>query len=247
MTMSEGPAPAAPAVFADLERRLGRAFRDRRLLLGALTHGSYRNEFGGADLPDNERLEYLGDAVVDFLAAGLLFRRLPAAREGELTSLRAALVCEASLARFARQLDLGPNLLLGRGESASGGRERPALLCDAFESVIGAMFLDSGLDAVTPLVEGLLGTALEQVLLERSSKDSKSSFQELAQRRWQQTPQYVTVETSGPDHARTFVVEVRVADTVWGRGSGRSKAVAARAAAEEALRRADVVGADGAP
>lgn len=154
-----------------------------------------------------------------------------------MTALRAALVCEASLARFARQLDLGRNLQLGRGESASGGRERPALLCDAFESVIGAMFLDSGLEAVTPLVEDLLSTALEQVLAERSSKDGKSSFQELAQRRWQQTPQYVTVEASGPDHARTFVVEARVADQVWGRGSGRSKSLAARAAAEEALRR----------
>ena len=245
MTVPDAPGAAGQAEAGALEIRLGLVFKDRRLLLGALTHGSYRNEFGGVDLPDNERLEYLGDAVVDFLAAGLLFRRLPEAREGELTALRAALVCEASLARFARQLDLGASLRLGRGEAASGGRERSTLLCDAFESVIGALYLDSGLAAAAPVVEGLLSPALDLVLAERSSKDVKSSFQELAQRRWQQTPQYVTVEASGPDHARTFIVEARIADTVWGRGSGRSKAGAARAAAEEALARAAMIEAEG--
>lgn len=185
MTVPDAPAAAGQAEAGALEIRLGLVFKDRRLLLGALTHGSYRNEFGGVDLPDNERLEYLGDAVVDFLAAGLLFRRLPEAREGELTALRAALVCEASLARFARQLDLGASLRLGRGEAASGGRERSTLLCDAFESVIGALYLDSGLAAAAPVVEGLLSPALDLVLAERGGQDVKSSFQELAQRRWQ--------------------------------------------------------------
>jgi len=232
--------PAAEAVdLQALEGRLGVVFKDRRLLLGAVTHGSFRNESGAAlDLPDNERLEYLGDAVVDFVAADLLFRRLPAAREGELTALRAALVCEASLARFARGWDLGAALVLGRGEAASGGRERPTLLCDAFESVVGALYLDSGLAVAAPLVERLLGDALERVLVERAHKDVKSGFQELAQRRWQTTPVYVTVEATGPDHQRSFVVEARIGEQVWGRGRGNSKALAARAAAEEAMRRA---------
>lgn len=239
MSSGAGPAAAADVDLEALQGRLGVAFQDRRLLLGAVTHGSYRNECGGAgDLPDNERLEYLGDAVVDFVAADLLFRRLPAAREGELTALRAALVCEASLARFARDWGLGAALLLGRGEAASGGRERPTLLCDAFESVVGALYLDSGLAAAAPLVARLLSDALDRVLAERAHKDVKSGFQELAQRRWQTTPQYVTVDATGPDHQRTFVVEARIGDDVWGRGSGNSKALAARAAAEEALRRA---------
>jgi ribonuclease-3 len=230
---------AAPPPFGGLEAleaALGAAFRDRRLLQGALTHQSFRNEVSGIDLPDNERLEYLGDAVIDFLAAEHLFRNLPQSREGELTALRAALVCEPSLAGFARQVELGTHLRLGRGEDASGGRERSPLLCDAFESVVGALFLDQGLDACRPVIERFIAPALVEILESRAHKDAKSRFQELAQRLWQATPHYVTVGAEGPDHARTFQIEVRVADQVWGRGSGRSKALAAQAAAHDALR-----------
>lgn len=233
--MSVRPAPEAD--IEALETRLGHRFADRALLLGALTHGSHRNENGAADLPDNERLEFLGDAVVDFVAADQLFRSLPAAREGELTALRAALVCEASLAGFARQLGLGAKLHLGRGEANSGGRERATLLCDSFESLVGALYLDGGWDVAARFVAGFLVEAQARVLAERALKDAKSRFQELAQKRWQTTPTYLTVESSGPDHQRIFVVEVRVGEAAWGRGSGRSKALAARAAAEEALRR----------
>lgn len=220
-----------------LEARLGHVFKDRSLLVGALTHGSHRNESGAKDLPDNERLEFLGDAVVDFVAADQLFRSLPRAREGELTALRAALVCEPSLAAFARELGLGGFLQLGKGEAASGGRDRATLLCDSFEALVGALYLDGGWDVAARFVAGFLLEAQARVLSERAHKDAKSRFQELTQRRWQATPSYVTVATSGPDHQRHFVVEVRVEETGWGRGEGRSKALAAQAAAEEALRR----------
>lgn len=236
------PMPEPPDLDA-LEAALGLRFADRRLLLMALTHRSYLNESGPVDVQDNERLEFLGDALIDFVAGDYLYRRLPEAREGELTTLRASLVCEPALAGFARLLDLGAYLRLGRGEIAGGGRGRQTLLCNGFEAMVGAIFLDQGLDAAEQLVMRFLAPELDTVLQRQRLKDAKSRFQELAQREWQTTPRYITLEASGPDHAKSFVVQVKVGDVAWGRGEGRSKAIAAQLAAAEALERVMVEGA----
>jgi len=231
------PAPEPPDLDA-LEARLGIAFADRRLLLMALTHRSYLNEVGHAEAEDNERLEFLGDALIDFVAADYLYRRLPQAREGELTTLRASLVCEPALAAFARLIDLGAYLRMGRGELAGGGRGRQTLLCNSFEALVGAVFLDRGFADAETLVMRFLDPELEALLQRQRLKDAKSRVQEYAQRAWQTTPHYVTVGASGPDHAKSFVVEVIVGGQTWGRGEGRSKAIAAQVAAQAALERA---------
>jgi ribonuclease III len=230
---------------ADLEARLGVQFSDRSLLLTSLTHRSYLNENPSADTGHNERLEFLGDAVLDYLAGTTLYEALPAAREGELTAARAVLVCEPALAHIARRLGLGQALRLGKGEDASGGRERPSLLGDAFEALVGALYLDAGMEQARAFVIPLFADELDRILAGRGLKDAKSRLQELSQGRWQITPRYVTVADEGPDHAKTFVVEARVGDRAWGTGRGASKAAAASRAAREAIERiADESGSD---
>ncbi len=220
---------------AALEAKLGIRFSERALLLTALTHRSYLNEVSAPGMADNERLEFLGDAFIDYVAARYLFGRLPQAREGELTAVRAALVCEAATARYARRIGLGAFLRLGRGEEASGGRTRAALLGDAFEALVGAILLDAGPEEAERFVLRLLQAELRAVLAGKRTADSRSRFQEIAQERWQQTPRYVTVSELGPDHAKRFAVQVCVGDQVWGCGEGSSKAMAARRAAMAAL------------
>lgn len=242
--------PGAESIDLDgLEAALGERFADRGLLRAAVTHRSYLNEVETPDSGDNERLEFLGDALVDFVAADLLFRSLPGSQEGEMTALRAALVCEAGLATFARRIGLGAYLRLGRGEAATGGRDRPAILGDAFEAVVGALYLDRGLAAVERFVTACFRPELDALLARRRIKDAKSMFQEVAQRAWQVTPEYRTVAEGGPDHDKWFVISVHVGGVEWGTGEGRSKADAARVAASVAIERVraerpEVVGED---
>ena len=212
-------------------------FNDRSLLLRALTHRSYLNENPDRAVEDNQRLEFLGDAVLDFVTGAWLYHHYPEYQEGRLTSLRAALVCTAALAKFARHFGLGNHLRLGRGEEESGGRDREANLCDAFEALVGALILDAGLQAVERLVHPLLETESEHVLATELDRDPKSRFQEWSQAERGITPHYRTIKTTGPDHSRTFVVAVYVGDEFFGDGGGRSKQAAARAAAESALGR----------
>ena len=225
----------------DLEQlgeRLGVEFGDFSLLSRALTHRSYLNENPGSILEDNERLEFLGDAVIDFIVAGFLYHRFPEMDEGELTSLRAALVRAETLAQFARAIDLGRYLRLGYGEEESGGRERVPLLCASFEAVIGAIYLDRGLDKTRTIIEGHIRPMLDQIRAGELHKDAKSEFQVWAQARFNVTPQYRVVDSEGPDHAKIFTVRVMVGADSWGEGRGRSKQVAAQAAAAEAMTRA---------
>jgi ribonuclease-3 len=225
----------------ELSERLGVGFSDFSLLSRALTHRSYLNENPGAALEDNERLEFLGDAVIDFIVAGYLYHRFPEMDEGELTALRAALVRAESLAQFARAVDLGRYLRLGYGEEETGGRDRTPLLCASFEAVMGAVYLDGGLEAARPIVEGYIRPALERIRAGELHKDAKSEFQVWAQARYNVTPHYRVVSSLGPDHARTFTVQVMVGPDVWGEGQGRSKQMAAQAAAAEALLRAEAM------
>ncbi|NKQ35910.1 MAG: ribonuclease III [Chloroflexi bacterium] len=222
-----------------LEENLGVQFQDYSLLTRALTHRSYLNENPGIALEDNERLEFLGDAVLDFVVAAYLYHRFPEMPEGELTSLRAALVRTTMLAQFARQLEIGRFLSLGYGEVENGGRERSPILCAAFEAVIGAIYLDQGVEPVETLVKRLASPALQQILADSSHKDAKSEFQVWAQAQFNITPRYEVVSSTGPDHAKIFTVQAVVGDTVWGEGDGRSKQEAAQAAAAVALQKAE--------
>jgi len=219
-------------------RKIGLVFKDLSLLRRALTHRSYVNEHPDV-LEDNERLEFLGDAVLDFLTGSWLYNRFPEMNEGQLTCLRSALVRTEQLASFAQELQLGEAMLLGRGEETTGGRERLALLCAAFEALIGALYLDSGLNSVTEFLEPRLEVATDAVLEDESLLDARSLLQIWAQAEIGETPRYRTVDSQGPDHAREFVVEVMVGSKLLGRGRGHSKQEAAQHAAAEALAQAD--------
>jgi ribonuclease-3 len=222
---------------SELEEKLGIVFQDKSLLHRALTHRSYLNEHPEFPLEDNERLEFLGDAVLDFVTGEYLYHRFPELREGPLTSLRSALVRRSTLARFAREWDLGHYLLMGHGEAESGGRNRPATLCAGFEALIGALYLDQGLESIHSLLEPLIVPEISRTIQERLDKDPKSSLQELAQARMHRTPRYTTVAETGPDHAKEFTVKVTIGGNVYGQGQGMSKQQAAQAAALNALDR----------
>lgn len=216
-------------------------FQDASLLARALTHRSYLNEHPELALEDNERLEFLGDAVLDFVVGAWLYNRFPELREGRLTSLRAALVNTETLAGFGLQIGLHQQLRLGKGEAESGGRARTSLLCNAFEALIGALYLDQGLEAVQALLYQLLPDEVERVMEEERDRDAKSILQEWSQAKHGLTPRYRTVHAEGPDHARQFTIEVHIGEHVVGRGVGPSKQIAAQAAASEALARLDVM------
>lgn len=217
------------------EQQLNLTFGDKTLLQRALTHRSYLNENPDYPLEDNERLEFLGDAVLDFITGEYLYHRFPDMREGELTSLRSALVRTETLAHFARQITLGQCLFMGRGEEDSGGRERPALLCGAFEALMGAIYLDQGLKAVEKIFIPLIKAEVVQILRTKSHRDPKSHFQEMAQGQLKITPTYRSLAESGPDHAKEFTVGVYLNDICYGQGTGPNKQQAAQAAARMAI------------
>lgn len=211
------------------------AFNDPLLLMRALTHRSYLNEVENHPVHHNERLEFLGDAIIDFIVGDYLFRHLPERHEGELTVLRAALVRTTGLAGFARQIHLGQYLWMGKGEEAGGGRTRPALLEDAFEAVVAAMYLDQGIQAATTWLRRLIEPAVEELLAEGERRNPKSFLQEVVQADGRPTPHYEVISEIGPDHARTFTIQVFSGDELLGEGEGRSKQAAAQAAARAAL------------
>lgn len=221
----------APQEFAE---RVGLAFDDILLLSRALTHRSYLNEHPEA-IEDNERLEFLGDAVLDFVVGVWLYNRFPEMAEGELTRLRAALVKTDQLAYFGRQIELGRALRLGRGEEENGGRKRRAMLCGAYEALMGALSLDQGIGAVETFIGKQLEKAVEEILHDQRDKDPKSLLQEIVQSGGHPAPNYVVVGESGPDHAKIFQVEVYGKGELLGSGTGTSKHEASMAAAQDAL------------
>lgn len=220
-----------------LQLQIGIEFNDQSLLVRALTHRSYLNEQPVFVQADNERLEYLGDAILDFIIAEYLYHRLPEVREGQLTSLRAALVRRETLARAADRIQLGDYLYMGRGEIESGGRGRPGTLCAAFEALVGAIYLDRGMEVARNTVVALMAPDLAQLDKDDLVKDSKSQLQELTQGKLGVAPVYRTVEERGPDHAKEFTLEVAIGDVAYGQGVGHSKQVAAQEAATVALAR----------
>ena len=218
-----------------LEKAIGYSFRNRRLLDEALTHRSFINEAGGDGVADNERLEFFGDAVIDFFLSHLLLEHFPGSREGELSKIRASLVREETLASLASAIDLGSCLKLGRGEEKSGGRGKKSILADCFEALMAAVYLDGGYQSVRSLVEDFFNPLLANRESSATVRDSKSELQELVQPLYGTIPSYCHREPSGPDHERIFAVEVLLSAELLGEGQGRTKKEAEQAAAQRAL------------
>jgi len=229
------------AEIGKLAQNLGVTFRDPVLLQRAFIHRSYLNEITEAhDLKDNERLEFLGDAIISFIVSEELFERFPEYAEGPLTNLRAALVRRETLARLAERLALGSYLWLGHGEEESGGRERPATLCAVFEALVGSIYVDQGIEVARDFVLPIMRQELQCVAGNALDKDPKSRLQEWIQSNKGATPRYKEVEKFGPDHAKTFVMQVTVAGEILGVAQGRSKQDATQAAAAKALHTLDL-------
>lgn len=218
----------------EFNQRVGLGFRNMALLTRVLTHRSYINENPEA-LEDNERLEFLGDAVLDFIVGAWLYNRYPEMTEGDLTLVRTALVRTEQLADFALNIDLGRAIRLGQGEIISGGRSRKALLCAGFEALVGGIYLDRGVKAVEDFFEPHIQEAIEEILIDGHPRDPKSLLQEWTQARSKEPPVYQTVRESGPDHEKVFEVNVSVNGLVSGIGIGNSKREASKLAAQEAM------------
>ncbi|MDD6023117.1 MAG: ribonuclease III [Oscillospiraceae bacterium] len=221
-------------VASEFEQKLGYTFRNQSLLQNALTHSSYANEHKREGMGSNERLEFLGDAILGVVVAEHLYKTYPDKPEGELTKLRAELVCEKNLAEVAKFLDLGSVLRLGHGESHGGGSHRPSMLADAVEAVLAASYLDGGMDVPRALIHRLI---LQKEAAAPSNQDYKTRFQELVQRAKDQVIAYTLVGSEGPDHAKTFRVEVSLNGQCVGVGTGSSKKRAEQDAAHAAINR----------
>ena len=217
----------------ELQKRLGYRFKNQGLLVAALTHSSYANENRKTGADSNERLEFLGDSVLGMVVAAYIYKSKPKMPEGQMTRLRAELVCEKSLAALAVSLNIGGYLLLGRGEEKGGGRERPSILADAVEAVLAAVYLDGGFNPVERLVSKFFGSRAS--LSEFENTDYKTSLQEVIQEKAGQSLSYHVTDETGPDHMKLYSVEVWLNGSVIGRGDGKSKKEAEQAAACSAL------------
>ena len=216
----------------ELQQNIGYQFKQEALLRQALTHSSYAHEKNLKELMDNERLEFLGDAVLEVVSSEFLFKNHPEMNEGQMTKLRASLVCEQSLATCARELELGKFLLLGNGEDLTGGRERDSILSDAWEALIGAMYLDGGF---TSAKEFILKYVLTDIEHKKLFYDSKTMLQELIQNKYKQSLHYVLLSEEGPDHNKIFTVQAYMDDTPLLTGKGRTKKAAEQNAAYQSL------------
>ena len=218
----------------DLQLIIGYKFKDESLLYEALSHSSFANE-NKKSRKSNERLEFLGDSVLSIVVSDHIFKHFKHIPEGELTKLRASLVCESALFEFSKKIQLGQHIFLGKGEEMTGGRERPSIVSDAFEAVIAAIYLDGGMEAARPYVLSFIPKDIT-VSGAKSFHDYKTALQEIIQRNPEEKVVYFLKEESGPDHDKHFVIQVLLNGHVIGEGGGRSKKAAEQAAACEALR-----------
>jgi len=230
----EKKAPSKNIKFDKFQREIGIQFLNERLLKQAFTHSSYVNEHRRKPYEDNERLEFLGDAVLELTVSQYLYRKYPLMSEGELTKLRAAIVCEPSLVTFAHALSFGKLVLLGKGEELTGGRERPALLADVFEAFVGALYLDQGMEVVNSFLTKVVFPKIDEGAFSHVM-DYKSQLQELVQRDAAGVIEYRIHQEKGPAHNKEFVSNVSLNGEILGTGVGRSKKEAEQKAAQEAL------------
>ena len=223
-----------------LQEKLNYKFKNEDLLINALTHSSYANEVRNG-VSSNERLEFLGDSVLSIIVSEYIYKKFGDLPEGELTKIRASLVCEKSLCQFSREMDLGQYLRLGKGEEKGGGRERDSILADAFEAVLAAMYLDGGFDVAKAHVLRFIKDELYNHNETEAFKDYKTALQEIIQRNPEESVTYILTNETGPDHDKVFEVEVRLNSNTIGRGKGKNKKQAEQFAAKEALQ---LMGAD---
>ena len=219
---------------SDFMNKLRYRFSDLSLIEEALRHSSYVNEIGDGELRDNERLEFLGDAVLNLIVGHLLMERLPELNEGDLSRMRASLVNESQLADIARSMDLGSHIKLGKGEHLSDGQDKNSILANAFEAVLAAVYLDGGFDSVFDVIENRLSHLFEELNTLDTNQDFKSQLQEIVQRCQQKIPLYTVIDESGPDHDKTFSVQIE-AIGIKTEGRGKSKKMAEQDAARQAL------------
>ncbi|OIO53389.1 ribonuclease III [Candidatus Peregrinibacteria bacterium CG08_land_8_20_14_0_20_41_10] len=224
-------------MLSNLEKQVGFTFQKEGLYETAFTHRSHLNEHKKDQAENNERLEFLGDAILEFITTSFLYHKYPLEPEGHLTNLRAALVRKENLAKVARQLDLGSYLKLGRGEEGTGGREKDYLLANTLEALIGAVYLDQGLEKAQSVIQKFVLPQLEVIVKKKLYKDAKSEFQEIAQEKVSITPEYREISSSGPDHAKAFVMGAYLGDKLIAKGKGPSKRMAEEQAAEKALKK----------
>ena len=218
----------------ELENIIGYHFNNKDLLKEALTHSSYANEHKAQKIKYNERLEFLGDAVLSIVVSDYIFKNCPELPEGELTKLRASLVCEKSLFKFAKMINLGSFLVLSKGERNNGGSNRPSILSDAFEALIAAIYIDGGIECAAKHILNFVIPEIKNSK-QKKIKDYKTTLQEIIQKNPGEQLEYVLVNESGPDHNKHFVVEVHLNSNVIGKGGGRSKKEAEQQASREAL------------
>lgn len=218
----------------EIQRKIGYTFKDTDLLKTALTHSSFANEHKSQHIKYNERLEFLGDAVLSIIVSDYIFKNCPELPEGDLTKLRASLVCEKSLFVFAKELGLGKHLVLSKGERNNGGANRPSILSDAFEALIAAIYIDGGINPASDFVLSFVIPAIKNAK-KKPNHDYKTTLQEIIQKNPGERIEYVLVDESGPDHNKHFVVEVHLNSNVIGKGGGKSKKEAEQQAAREAL------------
>lgn len=216
----------------ELQDKINYQFNDEQLLFTALTHSSYANEHKLHKIHHNERLEFLGDAVLEIVSSDFLFKNFPDMAEGQMSKKRASLVCEPTLAYCARQITLGKYLMLGKGEDMGGGRNRDSILSDALEAVIGSIYLDGGLEKASAFI---MANVLNDIEHKAMFQDSKTILQEILQKEHKEPITYEVVDTTGPEHNRMFVMQVKLGDCVIGKGSGRTKQAAGQEAAYHAI------------
>ena len=212
-----------------LEKRIGYKFKDEKLIIEALTHKSYKQPY------DNERLEFLGDAVLDLIVGEYLYKKFSRSDEGKLSKIRASLVNETGFDKLARALNLGEYILLSNAEDNNGGREKPSLLSNAFEAIIGAIYLEDGLKTAERIAIELIESNYEEISLDSLFRDFKTTLQELTQARFGVTPEYKVISSRGPDHLKEFEVGVFIQDKEYARAIGKSKKIAQQEAAKEAV------------
>jgi len=223
-----------------LEHRIEYNFKDKEVVSTAITHSSYANERTNKKIEYNERIEFLGDSVLSLVISEYLYKTYPNLPEGELTVTRAKIVCENSLSKCAVDIGLGNYLMLGKGEELSGGRNKASVLSDAFESVIGAIYIDGGLDTARSFILKYMESVIKSCVEGKLFYDFKTQLQEIIQQTGEQHISYYVIEESGPDHNKAFVTEVRINDVISGQGKGRSKKESEQSAAKDALNKLTV-------